>query len=89
MIWVEGETVERFVFFKIVSCVFLGFLLCSSALAQGNRKVQLADDVFIEKIDDNVWRHVSSKTSRTLGCSLQWRHRAIWGRYSVGRLRME
>ena len=29
--------------------------------AQENEKVQLADDVFIEQIADNVWRHVSYK----------------------------
>jgi metallo-beta-lactamase class B len=54
-------------FCKVAFCFSLGFSLCSVAVAQENGKIQLADDVFIEKIADNVWRHVSSKNLPTFG----------------------
>jgi len=64
---ISGRAVENRAFCKIAFCFFLGFLSCSFAMAQDNGKVQLADDVFIEKIADNVWRHVSYKTLPNLG----------------------
>jgi metallo-beta-lactamase class B len=64
---VTGGAVKNGVFGKIAFCFFFGFSLCSFATAQDNGKVQLADDVFIEKIDDGVWRHVSIKTLPNLG----------------------
>jgi metallo-beta-lactamase class B len=57
----------RAIFGKFTIC-FLTVLFASSlALAQDHGKVQLADDVFIEKIADNVWRHVSSKNVPNFG----------------------
>jgi metallo-beta-lactamase class B len=55
------------VFRKVAPCVLFGFLLCPLAVAQDNGKVQLADDVFIERIADHVWRHVSYKNLPNLG----------------------
>jgi metallo-beta-lactamase class B len=52
---------------KVAFHVFFGVLLGSISLAQENAKVQLADDVFIEKIADNVWRHVSSREVPNFG----------------------
>lgn len=58
---------KNVVSFGVASCVFFVFLLCSFSLAQDNGKVPLAEDVFIEKIADNVWRHVSSKNVPNFG----------------------
>lgn len=52
---------------KVVCCFFLGLLSCSSAVAQDKGKSQLAEDVFIEKIAENVWRHVSSRNLPNFG----------------------
>lgn len=51
---------------KVTLSVLFVFSLCSISLAQGN-KIQLRDDIFIEKIADNVWRHVSSKNIPNFG----------------------
>jgi metallo-beta-lactamase class B len=58
--------VKSGVFCKAVFFFYV-FSLCSFAVAQDNRKVQLADDVFIEKVADNVWRHVTYKTVPDFG----------------------
>lgn len=55
------------VFCKVALYLLFGFLSCSLAMAQDNGKVQLADDVFIEKIADHIWRHVSYKDLPNLG----------------------
>lgn len=50
-----------------VLCIVALLSVGSFSLAQDNKKVRLADDVFIEKIADNVWRHVSSKNVLNFG----------------------
>jgi len=65
--WANEETERIRVFCKLAFCFVLVFSLCSLSQAQDNGKVQLADDVFIEKIADNVWRHVSSKNVPNFG----------------------
>jgi metallo-beta-lactamase class B len=52
---------------KVAVCFFFAFALGSFSSAQDNGKVQLADDVFVEKIVDHVWRHVSYKTVPNFG----------------------
>nr|QST87831.1 ceftazidime resistance protein [uncultured organism] len=52
---------------KVIVCCFFVFSLCSLSQAQDNEKIQLADDVFVEKITDHVWRHVSSKNVPNFG----------------------
>jgi metallo-beta-lactamase class B len=59
--------VEKNLFGKVLVCFFFVFSLCSLSQAQDNGKIHLADDVFIEKIADNVWRHVSSKNVLNFG----------------------
>jgi metallo-beta-lactamase class B len=43
------------------------FLPWSSATAQENPKVQLSNEVFVEKLADGIWRHVSTTTLPSLG----------------------
>jgi metallo-beta-lactamase class B len=64
---VNGGAVEKFLFCKVIVCFFFVSPLCFLSQAQGNDKVQLADDVFVEKITDHVWRHVSSKNVPNFG----------------------
>jgi metallo-beta-lactamase class B len=56
---------KRFKFFKSGLYLAFAFLLCFTSGAQERRpeasKVQLSKDVFIEKISEGVWRHVSEK----------------------------
>ena len=52
---------------RLAFCFLLGLTLCPSAVAQERVKIQLADDVFIEKLEPGVWRHVSYKTLPILG----------------------
>nr|AIA10512.1 NDM-CcrA_beta_lactamase [uncultured bacterium] len=55
------------VWMRLAFCFLLGLTLCPSAVAQERVKIQLADDVFIEKLEPGVWRHVSYKTLPNLG----------------------
>ena len=57
------------VFIQIRICLLLVGLSFSptTAAAQENPRVQLASDVFIEKIAEGVWRHVSYKDLPDLG----------------------
>lgn len=43
-------------------CIFLLGTTIPSANAQKGMKWQLSEDVFIERIDEDIWRHVSHKT---------------------------
>lgn len=48
-------------------CVFLVLVFCPLSWSRAQGKIPLSTDVFIEKIADNVWRHVSSKNIPTFG----------------------
>lgn len=52
---------NKMMLWRIILCFVLACSLFLSVEAQENLKVQLSRDVFIEKIDDGVWRHVSHK----------------------------
>jgi metallo-beta-lactamase class B len=46
---------------RVSFCVFLVLAFCPLSWSRAEGKIQLSNDVFIEKIADNVWRHVSFK----------------------------
>jgi metallo-beta-lactamase class B len=51
----------------ILLCFIPMPLLSLSVSAQGSSRVQLSNDVFVEKIDEGVWRHVSHKDIPGIG----------------------
>lgn len=56
-----------FPFLKVALCLPLVVSSLFSATAQENSRVQLTDEVFIERIEDGAWRHVSYKTLPDIG----------------------
>lgn len=57
----------KFVLASFCICLILAFLPLLPATAQEKSQIHLSSDVFIEKIDDGVWRHVSFKDLPNLG----------------------